>query len=127
MEGEAMEGKEHGFGAIGFEERTLMRIFIGENDHYHGRSLAEAIVLKARELGLAGATVLRGILGFGADSKLHSVRLLALAEDLPLVIELVDTEEKLRRLVPFLDEAVPEGMVTVESVRCKAYRSRKDT
>ncbi|WP_025323077.1 DUF190 domain-containing protein [Deferrisoma camini] len=104
------------------EDGMLLRIFIGEADKHHGRPLYEAIVLKARELGLAGATVLRGVMGFGAHSRLHTTKVLRLSEDLPIVVELVDTEENLQRLLPWLDEVVEEGMVTLEKARVLRYR-----
>ncbi|NOY46008.1 MAG: DUF190 domain-containing protein [Deltaproteobacteria bacterium] len=104
------------------EDGMLLRIFIGEADKHHGRPLYEAIVLKARELGLAGATVLRGVMGFGAHSRLHTTKVLRLSEDLPIVVELVDTEENLRRFLPWLDEVVEEGMVTLEKARVLRYR-----
>jgi len=104
------------------EEGTLLRIFIGETDTYHGKSLYEAIVLKARELNLAGATVLRGVMGFGADSRLHTMKVLRLSEDMPIVVEIVDTEEKIALLLPFIDESVREGLVTMEKVRVIMYR-----
>ncbi len=106
------------------EEGMLMRIFIGESDHYDGKALYEQIVLRARELNLAGATVVRGIMGFGADSRMHSAKLLRLSEDLPVVIELVDTEENLNKLLPFLDEVVTEGLITLEKVRVIKYRPK---
>src|SRR6185369_573425 len=81
----------------------LLRMFVGESDRYHGRALYSAIVLKARELGLAGATVIRGIEGYGARSRIHTARILRLSEDLPVVIEIVDTEEKIRAALPVLD------------------------
>src|SRR3990167_3064062 len=99
------------------EEGMLLRIFIGESDSYHGRPLYEQIVLKARSLGLAGATVVRGVMGFGADSRMHTAKVLRLSEDLPLVIEIVDTEDNLNKLQPFLDETVQEGLITLEKVR----------
>ncbi|MBN1663128.1 MAG: DUF190 domain-containing protein [Deltaproteobacteria bacterium] len=102
----------------------LLRIFIGESDHVKGKALYEQIVLKARELNLAGATVVRGIMGFGADSRLHTAKLLQLSEDLPVVIELVDTEENLNKLVPFLDEVVTEGLITLEKVKVIKYRHK---
>ena len=102
----------------------LLRIFIGESDHYKGKALYEAIVLKARELNLAGATVVRGLMGFGADSRMHTAKLLRLSEDLPVVIELVDTEENLNKLLPFLDEVVEEGLITLEKVRVIKYRHK---
>ena len=104
------------------EEGMLLRIFIGESDHYKGKALYEQIVLKARGLNLAGATVTRGIMGFGADSRMHTAKLLRLSEDLPVVIEIVDTEENLNRLLPFLDEVVVEGLITLEKVRVIKYR-----
>ncbi len=106
------------------EEGMLLRIFIGEADRYRGRPLYEAIVLKARELGLAGATVLRGVMGFGAHSRLHTAKVLRLSEDLPIVVEIVDTEANLRKLLPWLDEVVEEGMVTLEKARVLRYRHR---
>ncbi len=104
------------------EEGTLLRIFIGESDRYKGKPLYEQIVLKARELKLAGATVVRGIMGFGADSHMHSAKVLRLSEDLPLTIEIVDTEENLDKIIPFLDENVKEGLMTLEKVRVIKYR-----
>lgn len=104
------------------QEGMLLRIFIGETDQYHDKALYEQIVLKARELNLAGATVVRGIMGFGADSRLHTAKLLRLSEDLPVVIEIVDTEENLSKLLPFLDEVVKEGLITLEKVRVIKYR-----
>ncbi len=104
-------------------EGLLLRIFIGEKDRKEGMPLYEYLVKKARELNLAGATVLRGIMGFGAHSRLHSAKLLRLSEDLPIVIELVDTEEKIQRFLPVLDEVVQEGMVTLERVRVIQYRA----
>jgi uncharacterized protein len=108
------------------EEGMLLRIFIGESDAHQGKALYEAIVLKARELNLAGATVTRGILGFGADSRIHSAKLLRLSEDLPVVVEIVDTEEKLNTLLPFLDKVVTEGLITLEKVRVIKYRHSED-
>jgi uncharacterized protein len=104
------------------EEGMLLRIFIGESDSYQGKALYEQIVLKARELNLAGATVFRGIMGFGADSRMHTAKLLRLSEDLPVAVEIVDTEEKLNTLIPFLDEVVTEGLITLEKVRVIKYR-----
>ena len=104
------------------EEGALLRIFIGETDSYKGKPLYEQIVLKARELNLAGATVVRGIMGFGADSRMHAAKILRLSEDLPVIIELVDTEEKLQKLQPFLDENVEEGLITLEKVKVIKYR-----
>ncbi|MGA9159505.1 MAG: DUF190 domain-containing protein [Actinomycetota bacterium] len=103
-------------------EGTLLRIFIGESDTWHGTPLYEAIVQHVRKEGIAGATVLRGIEGFGADSRLHTSRILRLSEDLPVVIEIVDTAENIDRVLPALDEMVGEGMVTTERVHVIAYR-----
>lgn len=108
------------------EEGVLLRIFIGESDMHDGKPLYEQIVLKARELHLAGATVIRGIMGFGADSRLHTAKILRLSMDLPIVIELVDTRENLDRLMPFLDEAVQEGLITMEKVKVIKYRHSVD-
>jgi len=109
------------------EEGLLLRIFIGETDIYKGKTLYEQIVLKARELNLAGATVIRGIMGFGANSRMHTAKLLRLSEDLPVVIELVDTEENLNKILPFLDEVVEEGLITLEKVRVIKYRHSNRT
>ena len=106
------------------EEGMLLRIFIGESDNYEGKALYEWIVLKARQMNLAGATVTRGIMGFGADSRMHTAKLLRLSEDLPVVIELVDTEENLNKLLPFLDQVVEEGLITLEKVRVIKYRHK---
>ena len=103
------------------EDGTLLRIHLGESDRLEGRPLYEAIVLKARELHLAGATVLRGSMGFGASSRLHTAKLLRLSSDLPLVIEIVDAEEKIEALLPFLDEVMQGGLVTLERVRVIRY------
>ncbi len=105
------------------EDGMLLRIFIGETDKHQGKPLYEQIVFRARELKLAGATVVRGVMGFGADSHMHSAKILRLSEDLPMVIELVDTEENLNKLMPFLDETVKEGLITLEKVRVIKYRS----
>jgi uncharacterized protein len=107
------------------EEGKLLRVFIGEGDSYHGKPLYEAIVLKARELNMAGATVTRGIMGYGANSRLHTSKILRLSEDLPVIIEIVDTEEKIRLLLPFLDEHVTEGLITMEKVQVIKYRHNK--
>jgi uncharacterized protein len=104
------------------EDGILLRVFAGESDTVGGRPLYEAVVKKARELGLAGATVLRGSMGFGANSVLHTTKIVELSTDLPIVIELVDSEEKIRMLLPALDGMVQEGMITMEAVRVVAYR-----
>ena len=100
----------------------LLRIFIGESDTWHGKPLYQAIVERVRGDGLAGATVIRGIEGFGSSSRLHTSRILRLSEDLPVVIEIVDTAERIDAVLPVLDEMVSEGMVTVERVDVIAYR-----
>ena len=107
-------------------EGKLLRLFIGESDTWHGKPLYQAIVERARAEGLAGATVTRGIEGFGADSHLHTSRILRLSEDLPVVIEIVDSAEQIDRIVPILDEMVAEGMLTVERVHVISYRSSAD-
>ncbi|MBN1531097.1 MAG: DUF190 domain-containing protein [Spirochaetes bacterium] len=104
------------------EQAVMLRIFIGESDRHQNRPLYEQIVLKARELNLAGATVTRGILGFGAHSRLHSAKIMALSMDLPIVVEIVDTEENIEKLMPFIDETVTEGLVTLEKMRVIKYR-----
>jgi PII-like signaling protein len=103
----------------------LLRIFIGESDRWHHQPLYEAIVFKAREAGLAGATVLRGAMGFGASSHLHTAKILRLSMDLPVVIEIIDTPEKIEKFVPILDEMVHEGLVTLEKVQILKYRAGK--
>ena len=105
------------------ENGKLLRIFIGESDSWHHRPLYEAIVLKARELGLAGATVLRGPMGFGASSHLHTSKILRLSMDLPIIIEIVDSEENVNKMIPLLDEMVQDGLVTLEDVRVLKYRA----
>lgn len=107
------------------EEGKSLKIFIGESDSYKGKSLYEAIVLKARELNLAGATVFRGIMGYGAASRIHSIKLLRLSEDLPIMIEIVDTEENIDKILPFLDDTVKEGLITMEKIRIIKYRHGK--
>lgn len=101
----------------------LLRIFLGESDRWHHAPLYEAIVLKARELGLAGATVLRGPMGFGAKSHLHTAKILRLSMDLPIVIEIVDSEENVGRLLPHLEEMALEGLVTIEDVQVLRYHA----
>jgi uncharacterized protein len=104
------------------EEGVLLRVLIGETDKHKGVPLYEAIVIKARELNLAGATVLRGIMGYGANSRIRSAKMLELSGDLPVIIEIVDTEENVQAIMPFLDETVREGLVTLEKVRIVHYR-----
>jgi PII-like signaling protein len=100
----------------------LVRIYVGESDHRDGKPLYQAIVELLRERGLAGATVLRGIEGFGANARLHTTRLLRLSEDLPLLIEVVDQEDRIRAVLPELDEMVGDGMITLERIEVVAYR-----
>lgn len=101
----------------------LLRIFIGESDRHGELPLYEWIVRKAREQGLAGATVLRGIEGFGAHSRLHTAKILRLSLDLPIVIEIVDTLDKIESFIPIIDEAIEEGLATLERVQIYFYRS----
>lgn len=103
-------------------EAILLRIFIGESDRWEHKPLYEAIVLKARELHLAGATVLRGPMGFGKSSRLHTAKILRLSLDLPLVIEIVDSEEKIQAFLPVLDPMLRGGLVTTEKVSVIEYR-----
>lgn len=103
-------------------EGQLLRIFIGESDRWEGKPLHEAIVRRARELDLSGATVFRGLEGFGASSRIHTVKILRLSEDLPILIEIVDRADRIERFLPELDRMVTEGMVTLEKVRIVAYR-----
>lgn len=103
-------------------EAELLRIFVGEDDKYDGMPLYEAVVLEARRQGLAGATVLRGVLGFGAHSRLHTAKILRLSEDLPMLIEIVDAPAKIEAFIPKLDGMIREGLVTVEKVRVIYYR-----
>lgn len=101
----------------------LLRIYLGESDQWHGRPLYQAIVERLRERGLAGATVLRGIEGFGAKQHLHTTRLLSLSSDLPVLIEAVDSEEKIRAIIPEMDEMLGDGLITLEKVEVIAYRA----
>jgi PII-like signaling protein len=105
-------------------QALLLRIFIGEDDKFGGSPLYEAIVLRAREMHLAGATVLRGQMGFGASSRLHTTKILRLSEDLPLVIEIVDSEEKINAFLPVLDGMMPSGLVTLEKVQVLQYGTK---
>ena len=103
------------------KEAVLLRVFLGEADKYQGRPLFEAIVMKARELHLAGATVLRGPMGFGHSSRVHTAKILRLSEDLPLLIEIVDAEEKIDAFLPVLDQMMGSGLVTLEKVKVLQY------
>ena len=102
-------------------DAMLLRVFIGEDAKFHHRPLYQAIVLKAREVHLAGATVLRGPMGFGHSTRLHSTKILDVRENLPLVIEIVDTEDKIKAFLPVLDDMMPSGLVTLEKVQVLMY------
>ncbi len=102
-------------------QAVLLRIFIGESDHSDGKPLYEAIVMKARELHLAGATVLRGPMGFGKSSRLHTSKILRLSEDLPLLIEIVDSEDNINAFLPILDGMMSSGLITLEKVQVLQY------
>jgi uncharacterized protein len=108
-------------------EGQLLRIFVGESDQWHGRPLHEAILLAAREQGLAGATVVRGLAGFGATSRIHTVKVLRLSEDLPMIVEIVDKPEQIAKFLPTLDQMVTEGLVTLEKVNVLIYRHNAGT
>ena len=105
-------------------EGFLLRIYLGEQDKWHHQPLYEAIVLKAREMGLAGATVLRGPMGFGAHSHLHTAKILRLSEDLPVLIEIVDKEENINAFLPELDKMFGDGLVTLEKVHVIKYQAK---
>jgi hypothetical protein len=106
-------------------ESVLLRLFLGESDRFGSQPLYEAIVLKAREMHLAGATVLRGPMGFGKSSRLHTAKILRLSEDLPMVIEIVDSEEKIQAFLPVLDQMLDSGLVTLEKVKVIQYGKPK--
>src|SRR5947209_2857972 len=106
-------------------EGYLLRIFIGESDRHDGKLLHVWIVMKAREEGLAGATVLRGMIGFGAHSRLHTFKIERLSQDLPIIVEIVDTREKLEKFLDLIDHEIEEGMATLEEVQIHFYRSGK--
>jgi PII-like signaling protein len=108
------------------EDAVLLRVFIGEADKHQGKPLYEAIVLRARELHLAGATVLRGPMGYGHSSRLHTAKILRLSEDLPLVIEIVDAEDKIEAFLPVLDGMIGSGLVTLEKVKVLRYGNPKE-
>ena len=107
------------------EDALLLRIFIGESDRHGHKPLYEAIVLKAREMHLAGATVLRGPMGYGASSRIHTAKIIQLSMDLPFIVEIVDTEEKINGFLPVLDEMMNGGLVTLEKARVIHYAPRK--
>lgn len=107
-------------------EGQLLRIFVGESDRHEGKPLHEAIVLLARERGLAGATVLRGTIGFGAASRIHTTKILRLSEDLPIIIEIADRPDRIAAILPDLDKMVTEGLMTLEKVHIVKYRHGQD-
>ena len=107
------------------EEGQLLRIFIGESDRYEGKPLYEWIVIKAKEAGLAGATAWRGIMGFGANSRIHTTKIMRLSEDLPVIIEIVDTADKLKAFLGVIDKVIVEGLATLEKADIQFYRSSK--
>src|SRR5487761_2390616 len=106
-------------------EAVLLRIFIGESDRWEHKPLYEAIILKAREMHLAGATVLRGPMGFGKSSRLHTAKILRLSEDLPLVIEIVDSDERIQSFLPVIDEIMSSGLITLEKVQVLQYGTER--
>ncbi len=106
-------------------EGYLLRIFIGESDRHDGKLLYEWIVLQAREAGLAGATVMRGMMGFGAHSRMHTFKIERLSQDLPIIVEIVDTREKLEKFLALIDKEIEEGMATLEEIQIHFYRSGK--
>lgn len=106
-------------------EGKLLRIFIGESNKWHGRPLYDEIIRLAREKGMAGATAIKGFIGFGAKSHMHTTKLLRLSEDLPVIVEIVDSEEKINQFLPHLDEMVTEGLVTLEKASVVMYRAEK--
>ncbi len=105
-------------------EGKLLRIFVGESDRWEGRPLYEAIVLEARKRGLAGATVIKGFMGFGAHSRIHTAKLLELSQDLPIIIEIVDAAERIEGFMPDLEKMVGDGLITVERAEVRLYRPR---
>ncbi len=107
------------------EEGYLLRIFVGESDKQDGRPLYEWLVLRARERGLAGATVIRGIMGFGPSSRIYTTKILRLSEDLPMIVEIVDRLEKLEAFLAEIEGVIQEGLVTLEGARVRIYRGRK--
>jgi len=107
------------------QKGQLLRIFIGESDSYENMPLYEWIVRKARSDGMAGATVLRGLEGFGADSRMHTAKILHLSQDLPIIIEIVDTEGKIQKFISSIDSVIEEGLATIEKIQIRFYRSSK--
>jgi uncharacterized protein len=109
------------------EKGCLLRLFVGESDHHEGKLLYQWLVMKARESGLAGATVTRGVMGFGAHSRLHTFKIERLSEDLPVVIEIVDVREKLEQFLKLIDAAVDEGLATMEDIEVRFYRKGRES
>ena len=105
------------------EDGKLLRIFLGESDTWEGKPLYEQIVIRARELKMAGATVVRGLMGFGAKSHMHTAKILELSQDMPMIIEIVDTQKNIDKLMPFLDEAMKECLITLEDIKVIKYQS----
>jgi PII-like signaling protein len=104
------------------EEGQLLRIFIGESDQWEGKPLYEALIYKAREAGLAGATMIRGLMGYGAASRIHTAKILRLSEDLPVIVEIIDSPEKIAAFLPVIDVMIQEGLVTLEKIQVVLYR-----
>lgn len=104
-----------------------LRIYIGESDRYQGRSLYQAIVEKAKSLDIAGATVFRGLMGYGANRRIHSAKILDLSSDLPLLVEIIDSQEYIEKLLPYLEEMVQKGMVTIEDIEVIKYGNKPPT
>lgn len=104
------------------EKDVLLRIFISESEHYKGKPLYETIIREACSLDLAGATLLKGMMGFGADKRIHSSRILSLSDSMPVVIEIIDRPENIKKIMPFLDEKITDGFVTTEYVNVIRYR-----
>ena len=109
------------------EDGRLLRVFVGENEEYEGRPLYEAVIHLLRSEGLAGATVLRGIMGFGASSLIHTARVLRLSEDLPILIECVDRADRIEAVLPKLDEMISEGLVTIQRAEVRLYRGKQES
>jgi len=105
-------------------EGKLLRIFMGESDRWDGKPLYEAIVLEARKRGLAGATVIKGFMGFGAHSRIHTAKLLELSQDLPIIVEIVDAPEKIEAFMPDLEKMIGDGLITIERAEVLLYRSK---
>jgi hypothetical protein len=108
------------------EDAQLLRVYIGESDTWDGKPLYEEIILKARAMGIAGATMVRGLMGYGAASRIHTAKILRLSEDLPVVIEIVDSSEKISSFLPLMEQMVDGGLVTLENVRVLQYRTSKE-